>query len=102
MDSQKDLAWKMRGILTGWLIQVHTRFRLLSETLYLAVNIIDRFLSARVVSLAKLKLAAASMWLARFVDDEVQSDEDQEDDDKDDDDDRDDDEILDEEGFGEL
>ncbi|KAH9077906.1 cyclin-like protein [Lactarius deliciosus] len=56
MDSQKDLAWKMRGILTDWLIQVHMRFRLLPETLYLAINIIDRFLSARVVSLAKLQL----------------------------------------------
>ena len=46
----------MRGILTNWLIQVRTRLRLLPETLYLAVNIIDRFLSARVVSLAKLQL----------------------------------------------
>jgi len=65
MDSQKDLAWKMRGILTDWLIQVHTRFRLLPETLYLAVNIIDRFLSARVVSLAKLQLVGIMcMFLA--------------------------------------
>ena len=38
MDSQKDLAWKMRGILTDWLIQVHMRFRLLPEAHYLAVN----------------------------------------------------------------
>ncbi|TFK20644.1 A/B/D/E cyclin [Coprinopsis marcescibilis] len=56
MESQKELAWKMRGILTDWLVQVHVRFRLLPETLFLAVNIIDRFLSARVVSLAKLQL----------------------------------------------
>lgn len=46
----------MRGILTDWLVQVHVRFRLLPETLFLCVNIIDRFLSARVVSLAKLQL----------------------------------------------
>jgi Cyclin, N-terminal domain len=38
------------------LIQVHTCFRLLLETLYVAVNIIDRFLSACVVSFAKLQL----------------------------------------------
>ncbi|KAF6757755.1 g2/mitotic-specific cyclin cdc13 [Ephemerocybe angulata] len=56
MESQKELAWKMRGILTDWLVQVHVRFRLLPETLFLCVNIIDRFLSARVVSLAKLQL----------------------------------------------
>ena len=46
----------MRGILTDWLIQVHVRFRLLPETLFLCVNIIDRFLSARVVSSVKLQL----------------------------------------------
>jgi len=56
MESQKELAWKMRGILTDWLIQVHLRFRLLPETLFLCVNVIDRFLSARIVSLAKLQL----------------------------------------------
>jgi hypothetical protein len=68
MESQKELAWKMRGILTDWLIQVHQRFRLLPETLFLAVNIIDRFLSARVVSLAKLQLVGvACMFIAAKV-----------------------------------
>ncbi|KAF8886532.1 cyclin-like protein [Infundibulicybe gibba] len=65
MESQKELAWKMRGILTDWLIQVHLRFRLLPETLFLCVNIIDRFLSARVVSLAKLQLVGVTcMFIA--------------------------------------
>jgi G2/mitotic-specific cyclin 1/2 len=53
MASQKELAWSMRGILLDWL---HARFWLLPEMLFLCVNIIDRFLSARVVSLAKLQL----------------------------------------------
>ncbi|KAF8327746.1 A/B/D/E cyclin [Cantharellus anzutake] len=56
IDTQRDLAWKMRGILMDWLIQVHGRFRLLPETLFLAVNIVDRFLSARTVSLVRLQL----------------------------------------------
>ncbi|KAI9568653.1 cyclin-like protein [Boletus coccyginus] len=56
MSSQKELAWSMRGILLDWLVQVHARFRLLPETFFLCVNIIDRFLSSRVVSLAKLQL----------------------------------------------
>ncbi|KAH9477831.1 G2/mitotic-specific cyclin cdc13 [Psilocybe cubensis] len=65
MENQKELAWKMRGILTDWLIQVHVRFRLLPETLFLCVNIIDRFLSARVVSLAKLQLVGVTcMFIA--------------------------------------
>ncbi|KAJ7096702.1 g2/mitotic-specific cyclin cdc13 [Mycena belliarum] len=65
MASQTELAWKMRGVLNDWLIQLHVRFRLLSETLFLCVNIIDRFLSARVVSLAKLQLVGVTcMFIA--------------------------------------
>ncbi|KAM6492450.1 Cyclin-like protein [Amanita muscaria] len=56
MESQKELAWRMRGVLADWLIQVHYRFQLQAETLFLCINIMDRFLSARVVSLAKLQL----------------------------------------------
>ncbi|CAG8808360.1 1205_t:CDS:2 [Gigaspora margarita] len=56
MDQQNDLSWKMREILVDWLIEVHNKFRLLPETLFLAINIIDRFLSVRVVSLVKLQL----------------------------------------------
>lgn len=72
MEMQKDLAWKMRGILTDWLIQVHSRFRLLPETLYLCINIIDRFLSQRVVSLAKLQLVGITcMFIAAKVEEIV-------------------------------
>ncbi|KAG9103740.1 G2/mitotic-specific cyclin [Ceratobasidium sp. 370] len=56
MNSQHELDWSMRGILMDWLIQVHARFKLLPETLFLASNIIDRFLSLRIVSLIKLQL----------------------------------------------
>ncbi|KAG9098404.1 G2/mitotic-specific cyclin [Ceratobasidium sp. 370] len=65
MKSQPDLSWDMRGILMDWLIQVHSRFRLLPETLFLATNIIDRFLSLRIVSLIKLQLVGiTSLFIA--------------------------------------
>ncbi|RDL41959.1 A cyclin [Venustampulla echinocandica] len=65
MDSQEDLEWNMRGILVDWLIEVHTRFHLLPETLFLAVNIIDRFLSAKVVQLDRLQLVGVTaMFIA--------------------------------------
>jgi G2/mitotic-specific cyclin 2 len=65
MDHQDDLEWKMRGILVDWLIEVHTRFHLLPETLYLAVNIVDRFLSQKVVPLDKLQLVGVTaMFIA--------------------------------------
>lgn len=65
MEHQDDLEWKMRGILVDWLIEVHTRFHLLPETLFLAVNIIDRFLSAKVVQLDRLQLVGVTaMFIA--------------------------------------
>lgn len=60
MDSQKELAWKMRGVLIDWLAEVHYKFKLLPETLFLAVNLIDRFLSLRAVSMAKLQLVGVT------------------------------------------
>lgn len=65
MGFQHDLEWKTRGILVDWLIEVHTRFHLLPETLFLAVNIIDRFLSAKVVQLDRLQLVGiTAMFIA--------------------------------------
>ena len=44
MDYQKDIQVSMREILNDWLIEVHLKFNLLTETLYLTINLIDRFL----------------------------------------------------------
>ena len=65
MDHQKDLEWRMRGVLIDWLLEVHTRFHLLPETFYLTVNIIDRFLSSKVVQLERLQLVGVTaMFIA--------------------------------------
>lgn len=65
MEHQDDLDWSMRGVLVDWLIEVHTRFRLLPETLFLAVNIVDRFLSSKVVPLDKFQLVGVTaMFIA--------------------------------------
>ncbi|KAI1847201.1 hypothetical protein JX266_006741 [Neoarthrinium moseri] len=60
MDIQTEIQWSMRSVLMDWVIQVHGRFNLLPETLFLAVNYIDRFLSVKVVSLGKLQLVGAT------------------------------------------
>lgn len=55
----------MRGVLVDWLIEIHYMFRLLPETLFLAVNIIDRFLSKRLVSHGKVQLVGvAALFIA--------------------------------------
>ncbi|KAK4163579.1 G2/mitotic-specific cyclin-4 [Cladorrhinum sp. PSN259] len=60
MDIQTEIQWSMRSVLMDWLVQVHHRFCLLPETLFLTANYIDRFLSVKVVSLGKLQLVGAT------------------------------------------
>ncbi|TVU50348.1 hypothetical protein EJB05_01717 [Eragrostis curvula] len=46
---QKDVNSKMRAILIDWLVEVADEYRLVPDTLYLAVNYIDRYLSGNKV-----------------------------------------------------
>ncbi|KAI5959817.1 CLB4 [Candida pseudojiufengensis] len=56
---QEELKWDMRSVLNDWIVQIHNKFNLLPETLFLSINIIDRFLSKRKVSMTKLQLVGA-------------------------------------------
>jgi len=56
MNKQSEVTWGARSILVDWLIECHGKFRLLPETIFLAQNIIDRFLSIRTVALVKFQL----------------------------------------------
>lgn len=40
----QEVTGNMRAILIDWLVQVNLKFRLLQETMYMTVGIIDRFL----------------------------------------------------------
>lgn len=65
MKKQPDVTAQMRTILVGWLVEVAEEYKLQSETLYLTVNYIDRFLSYMSVVRAKLQLVGTSaMFLA--------------------------------------
>lgn len=44
MLKQDDINEKMRAILIDWLVEVHLKFKLVPESLYLTVNLIDRYL----------------------------------------------------------
>ena len=63
MESQPHINEKMRSILVDWLIEVHLKFKLVPETLYLTINLIDRFLERKEVSRAKLQLVGVSCLL---------------------------------------
>ena len=62
---QTDINEKMRLILINWLIEVHFKFHLLSETLYICISIIDRYLSKKNINRKYLQLlGVTSLFIA--------------------------------------
>ena len=53
----------MRAILIDWLVDVHLKFKLLPETLFLTVNIIDRYLEKNAIMRQKLQLVGVAAML---------------------------------------
>lgn len=53
----------MRAILVDWLIEVHYKFKLNPETLFITVNLIDRYLSKAVVKRQILQLVGVTAML---------------------------------------
>lgn len=64
MDEQTDINIKMRALLVDWLIQVHQKFELLPQTLYLTINLLDRYLERKVIHRRKLQLVGCAAMLA--------------------------------------
>ncbi|KAL7236493.1 hypothetical protein ACSBR1_019729 [Camellia fascicularis] len=60
---QNDINQTMRDILLDWLVEVAEEYKLVSDTLYLTVSYIDRFLSHHAVSKNKLQLLGVSCML---------------------------------------
>ena len=65
MSNQSDINHRMRAILIDWLIDVHLKYRLLPQTMYIAVNLIDRYLAKAETNRAKLQLVGVTaMFIA--------------------------------------
>lgn len=55
----------MRSILVSWLVEVHLKFKLLPETLYITVALIDKFCSLAKVSRSEYQLVGVTaMFIA--------------------------------------
>jgi len=63
MKQQHDINEKMRAILLDWLVEVHIKFKLLQETLYLTATLIDRFLAKTPVERTRLQLVGVTAML---------------------------------------
>eukprot|EP00483_Globobulimina_turgida_P009254 UN09273 len=65
MTKQKDINARMRIVLVDWLVEVHRKFKLLPSTYFLAVNLLDRFLSKQQLHRRKLQLCGCTcLWIA--------------------------------------
>ena len=51
-----EITHTCRAFLVDWLVTVHGKFRMHQETLYLAVNLVDRYMSKRIVNRRQLQL----------------------------------------------
>ena len=60
---QKDITEKMREILIDWIINVHLKFKLLKETLFLSIMLIDRYLQNVQISRKNLQLVGIASLL---------------------------------------
>eukprot|EP00092_Neocalanus_flemingeri_P001500 GFUD01001601.1.p1 GENE.GFUD01001601.1~~GFUD01001601.1.p1 ORF type:complete len:387 (-),score=93.99 GFUD01001601.1:167-1327(-) len=61
---------KMRGVLVDWLVEVHTQFKLLQETLYMTIYIIDKYLQVEGLTIKRNKLqlvGVSAMFIASKV-----------------------------------
>lgn len=65
MSSQQDINEKMRAILVDWIIEVHLKYKLQPETLFLTVNLIDRCLEVTSINRQYLQLVGVTaMFIA--------------------------------------
>lgn len=70
MDQQPEIRWHMRPCLVDFLVEIHFTFRLRPETLYLTLNIVDRYISRRVVYTKHYQLVGcAALWIAAKFED---------------------------------
>lgn len=70
MNAQPELRWFMRPYLVDFIVEIHQTFRLRPETLYLTMNIVDRYVSKRIVFKRHYQLvgSAALLIAAKYED----------------------------------
>jgi len=65
LNNQPEINEKMRAVLIDWLVEVHRMFKLIPETLFLAITLIDRYLSVTQVTRDNLQLlGVTAMFIA--------------------------------------
>jgi len=68
MNNQTDITARMRAILVDWLVEVHQKFKMQPQTLYICVNVMDRYLERKAVKRDELQLiGCTALWTASKI-----------------------------------
>ncbi|TFK45559.1 cyclin-like protein, partial [Heliocybe sulcata] len=70
IDLQPEIRWHLRPIATDYIVECHADLRLRQEVLYLCQNIVDRYLSRRIMHLQNYQLLSitALLMAAKLLD----------------------------------
>lgn len=63
MTRQPHVNAKMRDILADWLVDVHKKYKLRPETLFLTISLVDRYLEKRITQRRHLQLVGVTALL---------------------------------------
>ena len=72
MEKQPQINEKMRAILIDWIIDIHFKFNLKLQTLYITIMIIDTFLSKKEIRRSEFQLLGLAALLIACKTEEVQ------------------------------
>lgn len=63
--NQPDITSHMRSVLLSWLVDVHLKYKLQTQTLFISIHIIDCYLSRVAVQRNQLQLVGiVAIWIA--------------------------------------
>ena len=71
LKNQNEINSNIRSILIDWIIDVHLKFKLKEETLYMIIFIIDKYLSIEIISKNKFQLLGISSILIACKHEEI-------------------------------
>jgi cyclin B len=73
MQKQAQINEEMRAHLVDWLVKVHHNFHCVQETLYLAINLIDRFLELKNAQRSEFQLIGVAAFMVAVKYEETSS-----------------------------
>ena len=71
MKNQNEINPEMRSILNNWLIEVHDKFNFNEQTLFVCINLIDRYLSIKKIERSNYQLVGICALLIACKHEEI-------------------------------